>query len=188
MLRTDHLGKLARLLERQDEAFAEGLLEIYRRAARAGAALAEYRAALASFGKLWGAGDFDAAAATVAKVWKQSVLEEPLRQVGQHLVYRVPAVAAEYPYVEIVEVQGDDHRANHELLNRFVIAVTAPEVMEVTPPYGWQCLCRPRRVAAGEAAFNGWSGLYPLGREKLLAFRAAGGPDAGFPREMFQVV
>jgi hypothetical protein len=188
MLRTDHLYKLARILERQDDAFAEGLFALYLRAARAGAARTEYREALATFGKLWGAGDFEAAEASIARVWRQSVIEQPLQQVGQHLVYRVPEVAAEWPYVEVVEVQGEFHRPRHELLNRFVIAVTAPEVMEAAPPYGWSCLCRFRRVTQGEAAFNGWTGLYPRGMQQLFDWRAAGGADDGFPRELFQVV
>lgn len=186
LLQTDHLTPLLSLLEQHDAAFGEALLEVYRNAAAEGLAPAAYREQLRETAAKWGAGDWGGSA--VAQTWQGSAVEAPLAIGGELLTYRVPEVAATWPYVEILTRDDERVRPNHRTLHGWVVAVTWEGITEVMPPYGYNCRCRPfrRTVAELEGRFGELlTGPFPIGQAQLDNFRAAGGADEDFPRELF---
>ena len=90
-----------------------------------------------------------------------------------------------WPYLGYRHVGDNRVRNNHRVLGGFVARAEWPRWPIVEPPNGWNCRCRLVPHSYLDAQARNWSGLFPVGVERLEAFLAMGGADDGFPKGQF---
>lgn len=166
----------------QDRAFLEAVGKVYDRARREGWEASRYRGEVLKVAERFGfkAGSFGPLAAT----WLFTAVLSPLYELGRHNVLQ--QYQQVFPYLMYWTRDDDKVRPNHFALHGFVARADWDGWQrEVLPPQGWGCRCRVIEIPWTVAQRLNWQGVFPLGVEKLLAYRALGGADAGFPRERF---
>lgn len=185
MLATDGVIYLLTILAEQDSAYLAALLEVYRSAAAARLPIPEYVSRLHHVADRFGA-DRDNLG-DLYRTWLAFAVESPLIGRADVATGTTPAGMGAFPYLEQVTAADERVRTNHAALHGFTARTewTGWE-LEVLPPLGWGCRCRPRRVSRQEAEDRGLVDLMDEVSEGMLArFRALGGADDDFPRHRF---
>lgn len=185
MLETDGVLYLLTLLGEQDEAYLAALMEAYRYAAANRLSIPDYVNRLHRVADRFGAAPD--ATGDLYRTWLAFSVGEPLEQRAAIAAGNTRAGRSAFPYLEQVTAADDKVRPNHFALHGFT-AMTSWEgwELEVLPPLGWGCRCRPRRVSWQEARERGLIDVMTEASAAMLArFRSLGGADDDFPRHRF---
>lgn len=185
MLETDGVLYLLTLLGEQDEAYLDALLETYRYAAANRLSIPDYVQRLHRVADRFGAAPD--ATGDLYRTWLAFAVEAPLEERASIAAGNTRAGRVAFPYLEQVTAADDKVRPNHFALHGFT-AMTSWDgwVLEVLPPLGWGCRCRPRLVSWQEARERGLFDVMSEASAAMLArFRSLGGADDDFPRHRF---
>lgn len=183
---------LLRLQATQDAAFLRALdglrdrirRESVERAAPIPAEWKKYQADLDVIKRRFGAMSPDASDAV--QTWIRSGVLDPSFAAGERKAITAKDLAALTPYLQLVTRDDNKVRDNHHALHEFIAATSWQGwIEECAAPLGWNCRCRNIPIFWRIAVRLGFSSVFPRGTSKLQAFRARGGADEGFPRELF---
>lgn len=188
------MSGLLKLQAIQDAAFLRSLDEVRERIAQENVTRAaplpdqwkKYKAELDVVKRKFGALSPDASDAV--NTWIRSGVLDPSFAAGKRKAITARDLAALTPYLQLYTRDDDKVRDNHFALHEFVAATSWDGwVLEAAPPLGWNCRCELLPIPWRIAVRLGFSTIFPRGTSKLQAFRARGGADKGFPRELFRL-
>lgn len=146
----------------------------------------KYKADLETIAKRFGAMSPDAS--DTAEVWLRNGVLPQSFQIGETKAITAKRLRGLNPYLQYVTRGDDKVRDNHAALDEFIAAAAWDGwVEECAPPCGYNCRCRTIPIPWQIAVRLGFSTVFPRGTSKLLAFRARGGADKGFPRDLYRL-